>query len=91
MMQAILTKYLRPGKSRGSRIKAWCARGSITIDYPHHLPRDERFAEAAKALVAKFVEEDFKRGEPIASNPWSRKMISGGLPDDSGEAFVFLT
>lgn len=89
-MQAILTKYLRPGTVRGSRIKAWCARGSITIDYPHDLPRDERFAAAARALVEKFIIEDTERGEPVEINPWSRKMIGGGLPDDSGEAFVFL-
>lgn len=34
MPQAIQTKYLPATSFKGSRIKAWCERGSITIDYP---------------------------------------------------------
>ncbi|TXH40544.1 MAG: hypothetical protein E6Q97_39425 [Desulfurellales bacterium] len=48
-MQAIQTRYLGPTNSRGSRIKAWCDRGSITIPYPHHLSRGECRTEEAKS------------------------------------------
>ena len=52
-MQAIITKYLPVTNSRGSRIKATCAAGSITIDYPHELSGMAVHASAAKALVQK--------------------------------------
>ena len=52
-MQAIQTKYLSATNSRGSRIKATCAAGSITIDYPHELSGMDCHAAAAKALVEK--------------------------------------
>lgn len=52
-MQAILTKYLSATNSRGSRIKATCAAGSVTIDYPHELSGMACHAAAAKALVEK--------------------------------------
>ena len=37
MMQAIQTRYFGPGNVKGSRIKAWCVAGSVTIDYPHEV------------------------------------------------------
>lgn len=52
-MQAIITKYLPVTNNRGSRIKAQCAAGSVTIDYPHELSGMDCHAKAAKALVAK--------------------------------------
>jgi hypothetical protein len=52
-MQAILTRYLGPTNTRGSRIKASCAAGSITIGYPHELSGQAVYRKAAEALVAK--------------------------------------
>jgi hypothetical protein len=52
-MQAIQTRYLGPTNSRGSRIKAWCAAGSVTIGYPHELSDDAVHRAAAKKLVEK--------------------------------------
>ena len=52
-MQAINTKYLGPTNNRGSRIKATCAAGSITIDYPHGLSGQATHRKAAEALVFK--------------------------------------
>lgn len=52
-MQAITTKYLSATNSRGSRIKATCAAGSVTIGYPHELSGMNCHAAAAKALVDK--------------------------------------
>ena len=53
-MQAIQTRYLGQTNSRGARIKAWAAAGSITIDYPHELNGQACHRVAAEALAAKF-------------------------------------
>ena len=52
-MQAIQTRYLSPTNSRGARIKAWAAAGSITIPYPHELSGQACHRKAAEALAAK--------------------------------------
>lgn len=81
MPQAILTRYLPATNSRGSRIKASCERGSITISYPDERNMGEDVHRAAvEALVAKFVAEDAKR-YGTDKNPWSRPFVSGGLPN----------
>jgi hypothetical protein len=86
-MQAIHTKYLPATNTRGSRIKATCERGSITIPYPHELSGDECHREAVRQLVARFCAEDFKSYQtPIESNPWNRwnrSFATGCLPDGS--------
>jgi hypothetical protein len=63
-MQAIQTKYLSPTNSRGSRIKAWAAAGSITIGYPHELSGQACHRKAAQALIEKlgWVEEHYGEG-----------------------------
>ena len=52
-MQAIQTRYLCPTNSRGARIKATCAAGSITISYPYELSGQAVHRKAAEALVSK--------------------------------------
>lgn len=52
-MQAIQTKYLCPTNSRGARIKATAAAGSITISYPYGLSGQACHRKAAEALVSK--------------------------------------
>jgi len=52
-MQAITTKYIGPSNVKGSRIKASCDAGSITIPYPHELSGQDVHAKAAMALVRK--------------------------------------
>jgi len=74
-MQAIITKYLCPTNTRGARIKATCAAGSVTIDYPHELSGMDCHAKAAYALLAKMH--------------WGYKLMGGQLP--SGDyAFVLV-
>lgn len=87
-MQAIHTKYIPCTDRRGSRIKATCERGSITIDYPHELHGDEVHREAARQLVARFIAEDSTRYN-ASNNPWSRPFVTGGLPDGT-YAHVFV-
>lgn len=73
-MKAILTKYIGPSNTRGSRIKATDTDGNqITISYDHELNSDQAHLKAAIALCEKME--------------WSTDIIGGGLKD--GYAFVF--
>ena len=54
-MQAIITKYLPTTNSRGSRIKATCSSGSVTIPYPYELSGQAVHRAAAEALAAKLA------------------------------------
>ncbi len=74
-MQAIQTKYLSATNAKGSRIKATCAAGSVTIDYPHDLSGMACHAKAAYALLAKMH--------------WDYKLVGGHLADQS-YAFVMV-
>lgn len=51
--KAIETKYLPCTNTKGSRIKAYCEAGSVTIPYPHELSGADVHAEAAKKLILK--------------------------------------
>ncbi len=53
MSQAIKTKYIGPTNSRGSRVKATCDAGSITIDWQDELNIDRNHATARDALCVK--------------------------------------
>ncbi len=86
-MQAIETKYIGPTNYRGSRIKATCERGSISISYDNALNSDDAHIAAADALVAKFVKEDEKR-YGTNRNPWSARRIMGGLSKTNVHVFV---
>ena len=81
-MQSIQTKYLS-ANSKGSRIKAKCARGSIVIPFPHELTGDETHRAAVRALVTRFLDEDELKGTPRETNFWNRAFVSGSLPDGS--------
>lgn len=52
-MQAITTKYLCPTNSRGSRLIAKCAAGSVQIVYDDALNIDGNHVAAARALLDK--------------------------------------
>ena len=89
-MQSIQTKYLPATDSNGSRIKAKCARGSITIPFPYELIGDETHRAAVHALVNRFLKEDEAKRIPCETNFWNRAFVSGSLPDGS-MAHVFLS
>lgn len=74
-MQAIITKFYGPTSTRGPRIKARAWAGSVTVAYQHALGVEGSHEAAARALCEKLG--------------WEGKMIGGGMPDDSGYAFVF--
>lgn len=77
-MQAILTRYLSPTNTRGARIKATCAAGSITISYPHELSGQAVYRKAAEALVSKLGWVDTYHG-----------CLLGGQLVSGDYAFVF--
>lgn len=52
-MQAIRTRYYGPSNMRGSRIKAQCDAGSLTIPYDHALDIEGNHVAAREALLIK--------------------------------------
>jgi hypothetical protein len=74
IVQAITTKYIGPSNTRGSRIKAKAATGSITIGCDDSLNIEQRHAKAAEALARKFG--------------WHGNYFQGGSPDECGYCFV---
>lgn len=75
MTQAIVTRYHGPTNSRGSRIKATCWGGSITVPYSHSANSETNHARAAQALCEKMG--------------WHRTgWVGGATPDERGWAFV---
>lgn len=93
--QAITCKYLSPTNSKGSRVKASCARGSVTIAYPDRCSNfGEAAALAARSLQAKFIFEDTQGEEKTRTlpdnNPWGGELFAGSCK--SGEiVFVFAS
>lgn len=67
--QAIVTKYHGPTNSNGSRIRAKCSAGSLTIPYDHALNIDQLHARAAQALADKLG--------------WGGRWVGGTAPDES--------
>jgi hypothetical protein len=53
MRQAITTRYIGPTNHRGSRIKASCERGNVTVAYDHAMGVEDNHRAAAKVLLAK--------------------------------------
>lgn len=76
-MQAIVTKYIGPSATKESRIKATAAAGSRTVPYDHALNRDENHRAAAVHLTVKLGWNDYGN------------LVQGGLPDSTGDVFVF--
>lgn len=87
-MQAITTKYLSPTDTKGARIRAVCAAGSITVGYPYGLSGDAVHAYAAMALVRKlgWVPKHTETGEH--QNGYVGAWACGGLPN-GGYVFAF--
>ena len=77
-MQAIQTKFIGATNTKGSRIKAWCDAGSITIKYPNELSGQAAHRAVADALVVKlgWIEPNYG------------PLVGGCLPDGS-YCFVF--
>jgi hypothetical protein len=81
-LQAITTKYLAPTNSRGARVKATAAAGSITIPWDHALDPCANHYAAALALTDRM---EWKDGE------FHRPHAFGCLPDGNGYVLAFVT
>ncbi len=88
--QAIVTKYIGATNTRGSRIKAICARGSITISYPHGADATESHVIAAQELCNKFIAEDVKEYGSEQGTFWGLPRLVGSMPDGNC-CHVFVT
>ena len=77
-MQSIQTRYISATNTRGSRIKAWCAAGSVTIPYPHEFTGQAVHRKAAEALATKLNWTD----------PTYGPLLGGTLPNGD-YCFVF--
>ena len=73
-MQAITTKFIPATNTRGSRIKATAAAGSITLHRDFSLSIEDNHAKAAKTLAWKMN--------------WKGDWHMGGLPNEAGYCFV---
>ena len=72
-MQAIVVKYLGPTQARGSRFKASCLAGNVTLPIDNAMSLEANAALAAAALCNKLG-----RGRPYYGD-----LIEGGLMDGS--------
>lgn len=52
-MQAIQTKFIGPTNYRGSRYKATCEAGTLTLECDHALDAEANHVRVARALIAK--------------------------------------
>jgi hypothetical protein len=76
ILQAIQTKYMGPTNFRGSRVKAECRAGSITLSWDDALNSDENHIKAAKALIKKLG--------------WGFKILGAGSIKSSNKGYVFI-
>ena len=72
--QAITTKFIGPTNCRGSRVKATCQAGSVTIGWDDALDINENHDAAARALAEKFG--------------WEGDWVGGGHPIGHGNVYV---
>lgn len=75
-LQAIATRYLGPTNTRGSRVKAHCEAGSLTVGWDHALNPFQNHQAAALALAAKLK--------------WGRLYVGGSLPQSCRDAYAFV-
>lgn len=80
-MQAIVTKYLCPTNVRGSRYKATCQAGSITVSADAGLSLDDNHAAACAALCKKLDDANEAKYGPESRRIWSMPKAVGQLPD----------
>lgn len=105
MSAAIHTKYIGPTARRAGRIKAYC-RGenrpgfTLTADYPHKLPHDEKHASVAKALAMRLnwrglwiVGGNFDGSIVCACVPgsYSRAWVDKYIPGKEGADWFFIS
>jgi len=81
MRQAITTKFLGPTNFRGSRVKATCQAGTLTVQWEDAWDVEKNHTHAAEALASRlgWIGDD---------SDW--QLVGGGLPDGTGNAYVLV-
>jgi len=87
MAQAIITKFLGPTNTKGSRIKAASYDCTVTCDYygaaEGGCSNEQRYRAVAQVLVDKMNSE-----RPRDGNQWVLQEFTGlGMPSEDGYAF----
>mgnify|MGYP007005619350 CR=1 FL=1 len=82
MFQAIQTKYLPATNTRGSRVKASCEAGSVTVPWDYSGGNQSNHTRAAQALVEKLG------WVPAQGANYAGDWVGGGL-GNRGCVFVF--
>lgn len=75
--QAIVTKYLGATNSRGARVKATAAAGSLTVSWDHSLNVGGNHRAAAEALARKYG--------------WVGEYVGGEMPEGAGNVYVCVS
>ena len=79
-MQAIITRYIGPTDHRGSRVKACCQAGSVTLGWDDALGPDENHDAAAVALARKLGWD---------ARCYPSRLVRAGSPDGHGNVYSF--
>lgn len=80
-MQAILTKYLPPTNTKGSRIKASCEARTIFVPWDHSVGEEPNHVAAAEALCVRMAEHNAKTyGTLPRGDRWLGARTYGQLP-----------
>lgn len=80
MRSAIQTKFIGPTNHRGSRVKAWCEQGSITVNWDHAQDVETNHRLVAKALAHKLDWDGYFFGGSLEHGyVFIRKFMCGGL------------
>ncbi len=80
-MQAIVTKWLGPTNTKGSRIRVTCQAKTMIVPWDDGLGVEENHKKAAATLIAEL-------GWETDCYP---RWYAGALPDGTGYAIVFST
>ena len=81
-MQAIMTKYRGPTDRRGSRIKAFCSAGSVTISIDNSKSSQENHEIAMRMLLEKLF------WTPLGGH--HGRWVAGDPPDQRGYCYVYV-
>jgi len=88
-MQAIITRFIGPTNTRGSRYKASCEAGTLTVSADYELDAEQNHVAVCRALCQQVADANkVKYGTTF--DVWEMAMVHGQIP--SGEyVHVFAT
>lgn len=92
MRQAIVTRYISPTNTRGTRISARADAGKVIVHWDHALNSEDNHKRAAMALALKFGWLGDTTGQrDIPVSRFDKVYVGGSLPRSSSkDAYVFV-